>query len=325
MVQKRHHYVPVSLLKRFSDDPARKNPRVWVLDVSSGKTLITSAANVAAKNHFNRLEYAMGLPSNWIENKLSYFEGRAAPLIDQLVHGDHDGIRNWRPLAEYIWLQHQRTPLARSQFVFLAVQFAKLRAARCASDLPRVAGAFARRGELITPEKLREFRDYVIEGLCADTIGISAPANLEVLSPFLGLRLGVDILGRQTSWIGLRARTSDKFVLSDHPVAICDPRAGHDVPVWWGSSATVEVTFPLDPTLCLLMVPGPPTYELVDVSSDKTSEVNLRSVAHAEKWVIGPGLDALRRLWETARSDPDAINLRSPRAPALTVFGRDEK
>jgi hypothetical protein len=52
---KLHHYVPMMLLRRFSEAPAEENPRIACLDKATGSIRWSSVRNEAAVTDHNRL------------------------------------------------------------------------------------------------------------------------------------------------------------------------------------------------------------------------------------------------------------------------------
>jgi len=110
---KKHHFVPRSLLNRFSVDGA--GDQIWVFDKSSGKSFPTSLMNAGSQNDFNKLQTPDG---EWnFESVFDQNDGDLAKLGNIIaesrsVAGLSRDFR--RRLADVIAVQLLRTPLARS-------------------------------------------------------------------------------------------------------------------------------------------------------------------------------------------------------------------
>lgn len=110
---KKHHYVPQSLLKRFSVDDAGK--QVYVYDKSRDITYTSSIKAAGSENDFNKLETEVGI---WnFEPIFSEVDGRLANLLDQ-IHQTRDvstlTAEDRRDWADMVAVQLLRTPIMRT-------------------------------------------------------------------------------------------------------------------------------------------------------------------------------------------------------------------
>lgn len=110
---KKHHFVPRSLLRRFSVGGAGE--QIWVFDKTSGRSFTTSLMNAGSQNDFNTLETPAGVLN--FEKVFDAADGDLAHLCGTLaerrsVTGLDTEFR--RRLADVLAIQLLRTPLARS-------------------------------------------------------------------------------------------------------------------------------------------------------------------------------------------------------------------
>lgn len=110
---KRHHYVPEFLLRRFSTNPAEEHPQIYRLDVKTGAISKLSTLNCAVIGHYNRLSAASGFPAGFAEAMLAYAESRAAPLVEELLHGEIFDVRERVDFSMFLMAQQMRTPRGR--------------------------------------------------------------------------------------------------------------------------------------------------------------------------------------------------------------------
>jgi hypothetical protein len=322
MPPKRHHYVPRFLLRRFSCEPTADNPLIWRLDKESGKSSRSNVTNEAVISHYYRIEEAHGLTATYIENVLSMIEGDASPLVAKLVDGHTLPPAERVQLALFVWIQFARTPLARTWRAFAQDHAGHLVALKALTDVDHIQQVFEQRGESKTPEEIDVWRFETMQQLEDGSLTIVPPPDLEVLTMFLHAEEMSLLAASQMSWLGLRAPAGHQFILSDHPVAVYDPAAAGDAPVAWQSSPTVEVTLPLDPSFCLLLTHGSPTYQLVEVAEDDIREINLRTYAWAHWTLYGATAQAVQQVRAVAKKQKRIVASLEPRPPQLVVAER---
>lgn len=332
MTSERHHFIPELLLRRFSIDPGREHPLIWVLDKETGETRQLSTRHLTAVTDYNRLFESLGVHARYVEERLDReVERPAGSAIGRLVRKGHPSEADREALAKFVVVQHYRTPRERQQMVDIWCRIALLHMA----SNPNFARKILERGGR-SPEahEVEAWRREQSRRLTSSDSGplIKDPADSEVIAQLLPLTAGIQEIVSRMAWVGLRAPAGAEFVLSDHPVVHYDPAAGNDEPVKWAWTNTLEVTLPLDPKLCLLMIaplPGPFPFgrqPYIDqfASLERVEEINLRTYASGQWEIIGPNEDLLKSVHETAAQSPDAVARYAPRAPRLFVAHRYE-
>ena len=118
---KKHHYVPQSILRRFSSDQART--WIHVFDKTQMKSFLSSILNAGCENHFNTVE---------VEGQTVSFEGlfqtnddQLAQLLDRIASNRSlvDLTQEARlALSEVVAAQIVRTKMARTTMRSIAEQ-----------------------------------------------------------------------------------------------------------------------------------------------------------------------------------------------------------
>src|SRR4030088_559417 len=101
------------------------------------------------------------------------------------------------------------------------------------------------------------------------------------------------VIAERMTWVSLWAPQGSAFVCSDHPVHFYR----NDGPAGWGVgwiSPSAEITVPIDQRVCLMLTPGPPTWELRTVDTGTGEEINLRTYASALQSIYGPTQQVLQ-------------------------------
>jgi hypothetical protein len=89
-------------------------------------------------------------------------------------------------------------------------------------------------------------------------------------------------------WLFIEAPRGESFILSDEPMLRHDP-ANPGGSAGWRSSATVEVTLPLDPKLCLMLQRFPKNIaDWMTAPPAQVMDINLRTDASARDAIYGP-------------------------------------
>jgi hypothetical protein len=148
-----------------------------------------------------------------------------------------------------------------------------------------------------------------------------ASVDDEIHFIFAGLGSGVHReLNMKTSWYGLRAPEESRFISSDHPMLLFDSLAPPNTGVGWLSSPSVEATFPLDPSYCLLITPGPPRYIEAKVETMHVDEINLRTYASAQWEIYGQSASQVQSVRRAAKRNPRGVFSLEPRALGATML-----
>src|SRR4051794_11692947 len=78
---KKHHYVPRSILRRFSPDPARG--QLYVFDKAKGRSFVSSIEGAGSENHSNTVEIEGRTVS--FEGVFQTNDGQLARLLDKIL------------------------------------------------------------------------------------------------------------------------------------------------------------------------------------------------------------------------------------------------
>jgi hypothetical protein len=173
-------------------------------------------------------------------------------------------------------------------------------------------------------EEVQAERLRVLDALDKGLVRVEASHLQEVGVMFLHLTEGVRLVAGSMEWTGLRAPAGASFILSDHPLAMCDRAASWKDPVAWLSSPTVEVTLPVDPTFCLRLKPGPPVYREHLAAVQEVLDVNLRTYAWGHWGIYGPSVAVLQPVRAEAKRRPERVAAYEPHPPRTVIIERFE-
>ena len=81
---------------------------------------------------------------------------------------------------------------------------------------------------------------------------------------------------------------------------------------------------PIDERVCLLLRPGPPTWELRTVDAPTVQEINLRTYASAQWSIYGPSQQVVQDVRTAAKRSRARITELRPRPPRFVIFERKE-
>lgn len=323
MATKRHHYVPRMLLRRFSANPAADNPPLWCLEKGSGRPRGTCVNNEAVVGHYYRLENEEANPA-LVEDALSIIEGRAKEIIDALVAGQNLSSDQRFLMALFIHLQYMRTPRGRHWMTHLQEMGVRIAAMNHLADPEEVKKHFAEKGEQRTDEEIERWRHEVLERIERGSPRITPTHDGEVAGIFRQADSLSRLIALKMTWTALCPSAGEQYILSDHPVHIVDLEAPPGEGVGYLSSPTVELTFPIDPALCLLLRPGPPEWSKVNVEPEDVRDINLRTYASAQ-WVIwGPNQQAVQQVRSQAKRNPKRLAQVGVRSPSVVISKRIE-
>ena len=322
--QKLHHWVAQFHLRRFSIDPCGRTSQIHRLETTTGRTGRVPVSQACAAKHYNRLEQAGDLPPLFMEAFFSYIESRAAPVMSKIVAGERINEEERGHMAVYLHAQHTRTPRGRAQMVFA------METAQTLSTVREIPHNAARAREVLkkrgggepTDAEVRTWIDEIVGQLESGKLKIRASKDHEVLGQMLYAD-GVIPVIYDSAWITLRDTASHSFVISDDPLVMHDPQ-NPDQPCGW-RSPSVEITLPLDPTVCLLIRPEPTrTGWEEDVGSDIVDLINLRTYANAHRCIYGPTQGVLQNLRMYAKSHTAQVARFKSVPPRIHVSKRIE-
>ena len=322
---RRHHTVPRVLLRRFSPVPRSENPPIWNLDLSSGRPSKTSVNNETVIRDFYRInQTSRPVSPGWAEQMLSRIESDAAEPIRKLVEGAMITVAERESMAFFLHVQRERTPTGRAWHAFLAETII-LEELRAKLSSPRfIQSRFRDEGNPQSEAEVELWRIAMLSAVEKGEIGVEPSQNREVAQIFLVADKIVPALAHAMTWRSLRAPAGSEFICCDNPLNIYDPgapnRAKMDAGVGWVSSIAVEATLPLDPSVCLLVTPGPPQWKLEDTDARRVEEINLRTYAAAQQFIYGPTQRSVQLVRQNAKRNRALVEAFRPRPPQVTML-----
>lgn len=249
-----HHWIPQCYLKGFSVS-RKKDDKLYVVNVQTGKAFETAPRNVAAGRDFNRVDIE-GVSANVIESGLAGFEGQVDQALARICAAraiDDPADRN--VLFNLIALLAVRNPGMRENMRQAQEQAMKRVIALTMETEERYLAGFgsAVRAGAMAPDDVLPYelmRDFVERD--EYTLAVSTTQHVQreleavdTILPYLGRR----------NWTLLRATAdSGGFITSDHPVILRwdrPPPQGVFVPPGHALLNT-EVLFPLSHELAII-------------------------------------------------------------------------
>jgi hypothetical protein len=255
------------------------------------------------------------LTSASAEQDLARLESEAADPIRKLSNGTPLSGAERVHMAFFLFMLQQRTPRGRLWMTSLHEHMATdvMKAGLRHPEFVRMV--FEDIGEKMSDEDLERWRVETLGDLEQGKIRLEYGQDHEVAGMFAAADRMVPFIAGEMIWRSMRTSPAHPFVLADHPVAIHDPRAPVGQGVGWGSSRTVEVTVPIDPAVCLLLMPGPPTWSMEEADAAGVDELNLRSYASAEWSIFGASQHAVQQVRALAKRSRTRVASLAPRVP----------
>ena len=288
----RHHYVPRFLLRSFTTPAASGEPKLQLLDKTTGMITPVTTRGAAWERNLYAFHDDDGKRNNDVEAFLGVIESYAAESIARFLAAPLElSMDDRQIIAIYLALQESRTPEAIAEKRELLSQMGTVLSV---VELGQVKGK--RRASLM------EARKAVIDGriLVEPTEGMTITSMFSVLAELAETIAGLP-------WLLQRA-IEGEFVLSDRPLTRHEPAPRHRFSAGgWASSPFVYTTLPLDPTHCLRV--GQHTSAPVTVRNvmRQVTKTNLRTYSWGTRYVLGRSADVLAELHARAIRDPDVL------------------
>jgi hypothetical protein len=309
---KRHHFVPKLLLKRFSPRPNR----IWQLEKKTRGTLDVRIDKAASRRRlYEFLHNDIGQRTARMEAWLALVESHSSAALTRLEHpGPLLGLADWdrATVAFFLVLLSIRTPQALGRAEEMGAETLQIFFGSQLSDAETFANFHSDRFPDTDSEESDDLRLRALDQLEKGEIGFEDPAG----AAMRGLVSASGEVSQRifaSRWIMLRAARG-QFVTSDVGLAMHDPEPKFP---WsaqaWQSSPSVEVTIPLSSTACLLITPGPATFDRIDVDEEEVEEVNLRTFGWADRFLFGAERTELERLTRQAARKPELVVEPKPR------------
>ena len=318
MAQKRHHYVPAFLLRRFARPDQSRGVRVYRLNRKTGQILLADPKTEAQTKHLYRIVDEDGTVSMEAEHLLGRIEAEAAPIIARLAEPGHQPSAQDRSiLGLFVVMQRLRTPFGREWIKqideLLALEQAKVDLRNAAEG---AAGA--------EPHISREEAAQALADLAGGSLFVESPPSRQTALMFMTWQEQAAILVNQCEWAVFRAPAHCEFVLSDNPVVHFDPTLERvDGGLGFASSGYAHTSFPVDPRFCICLRPlGHPQWSDGPTDAHSVEEINLATYAWADRALYGRSQKILSDLRILARETPRRL-ARYPRAhPAVRLVDR---
>lgn len=322
---KRHHVVPRMLLRRFSSDPAHKNPPLWRLDKATGTPAGTSVNNETVIGHYYRMgDPSVPFPPGFAEETLSSIESAASTSIQKLVEGIPLTARERQAMAYFLHVQHERTPRGRAWHAFADEQMHTELLKMKLSDPELVQNHFKEKGDPRSHEEIERWRTGTLAAFERGEMGLESGPDREIAFIFFVADKIAPALCNEMTWRSLRAPAGAGFICSDNPLNIYDPAASNraevDRGVSWFSSLAVEAMLPLAPDVCLLLTRGKPGWLTEGVDAKRVADINLRTYASAEQFIYGPSQQSVQQVRQHAKQARALVDEYRPRPPQFTIF-----
>ena len=209
-----HHYLPVSYLKRFTDPKGF----LHVLDFQEQKTFKTKPQNVTKIRDFYTAETVERPDDLGAERILSFFEGKAGPIFEQIVRDSQLplGTDDWLYSCIFIALLDRRLPISREGCKQVADYLMNV-AAEDAFGTKERLDATLRRIERDTGQKLNlkfeSARQLIDEGC----VSADVPQNAQIRMMLEMTTALVPLISRMTPH--LLVSEDAEFVTGDCPLA----------------------------------------------------------------------------------------------------------
>jgi len=281
---KRQHYVPQFYLDYFAlPNRAGATPTFWVYDKRGDEPRPQTPVNTAVESHFYTLSAPEGEKDHSLEEMLAKVESLAKPILDgwQGAHA-RPQERERLDMAGFLALMHTRGPrnLEAAEEAGQIVAHELLKAA--AEDRVAVEARLKRTQLGLSVEEATEALRHPKEHV---KIGFSDKAPLAMS---LSQTPDVIVALANMHWSLCVAPTGAFFITGDAPLCVFVPtRPGHAM--FGGGMALpgVEITFPISPSLCLL-VTWRARQRRMRVDGEFVDERNRRTAHMAERFVISP-------------------------------------
>lgn len=215
-----HHWIPQCYLKGFSVS-RKKDDKLYVVNVQTGKAFETAPRNVAAGRDFNRVDIE-GVSANVIESGLAGFEGQVDQALARICAAraiDDPADRN--VLLNLIALLAVRNPGMRENMRQAHEQVLKQVIALTMETEERYRAGFgsAVRAGAIAPDDVLPY-ELMREFVMRDEYALAVSTTQHVQRELESVDTILPYLGRR-NWTVLRATPdSGGFITSDHPVIL---------------------------------------------------------------------------------------------------------
>lgn len=323
---RRHHFIPKFLLDRFAGEDGRPVQ----LDVTSGVSRSVSARTAASRKDFYTFENDDGERSNQIEAIFAMIENHAAPALRRLEDASQISEIDRATIAYFLALLWARTPAARERAEALSKETAAGLLASKVNDREAFDEMIRQAGETdpelrLGPEEAEAARQKTLEMLGDGTLTLVDPDGGATTGMLIEMAHDTAMLiFAGMSWTLLRSPGGkSEFITSDRGLACFDPTPQHP----WSShtiysSENAQTYFPISGNAAILVMPGPPTLQGLDLTARAVMETNLRVYGWADRFIFGRSQELATQVRRKAKQKPQ---LAAPPTPnrLVKVIERD--
>ena len=285
MTTKSQHTVPRLHLQHFTGG----NPKgqIWTYDVTTNRRWSQAPLETGTQTHFYSVQRQDGTQDTRIEEMLSGFESRAAPVYEGLLNGDIPKLNTQERIhfAEFMGIVYARTSAMRKINAEIQSRALQAKSFAYANNKPMfermIAALETQRGETIDPVLKEEVRQGMLDPSKYE-IEIPKHMTLEAIS----LADQVSPILYNMKW-SLAHPRDGFFISSDNPlVRSVDPRSYRRGLGDGGfKNKTAEVTLPLSNQVILLTSWDQDAREYGSFDSDDVQKINELRAVHADRFL----------------------------------------
>ena len=313
---KNHHFLPQCQLAYFQ----KETGSVWQFDAKTGLFSTAGTRNMGAETKLYTVTLPDGTKDTSVETYFSEIEGDVSEVLKKIDAQDFALSNHERSiLSSFASLQMWRTPQSRERIKQSVEKLTKRMMSMTAYHDKAFENSVKRAGEKhpdlanLTPKELQEMRETFMK----EDYDLVVPHEYFITFMLEGL---YDIAKHihEISWSFLVAPPGSQFLISDDPFFMYYPRT-KETPFYVGPGIKVagtQITFPLTPRVCLLMLPGPYMSTVQHISKSAVREINIRTAGSARRFLYGANETLLRSIVSKSH-----LSQRGVREPKVSVSG----
>ncbi len=293
---KRHHYLPVSYLNRFTTEGTEQG-KLWVYDIKQRQFRIQTPHNTGVQSYYNAVLQDDGTRNYEIEKSFSQIEGDARAVIHKIEEREQIDERDRGVLSLFVAAQNLRVPEFEDEVAKTIEGPLRMAGQMSFATLERAKDTLAK-FEKDTGAPLGATAEQMMEYFQRDTYTLEFHRNES-------LRMMVNLMGdmakhfARMDWMFFHAPKDRTFITTDSPFCVMQPTDWNDMPKWYGygyGTLGTRKIMPLSAKICLIMFdPGTHT-EHFDGTEAGVRAINLHLAAEAYRFVIARNEGLIRSL-----------------------------
>lgn len=302
MEKKNQHYIPQMYLKLFTDFTSRNQERVTpylhVFEKHSNnpfKSYPKSPEKVAKGSNYYSLNNNDKKARVLIENELSKIERDANTILRNIIDNKYkvkisDAER--LILSQFVAVMECRVPEHKEMIREFNEDLHHLMIDVITCDRDRFKGQLIRAGEATGKSlyKTEKEIDDLLEFARSDRYKINVPNEYVNSLAFVGVDVITECI-MNMNWEFLIAPQDIYFLTSDNPVVLFDDNHKHGIyGIGYKSSPSVELTFPINPEVCLhmewLRKRRKNEYRSRVIKASSVRNINLRTCNYSTEYVF---------------------------------------